>query len=171
MDLKIDKFHQSPHLLENTPTYTNIHQQRLWNLVTSCDRWIKPRSLAVSDCWDKGSQKALCAADISAACMHSKIIKHDQPIFVQMTSRILWFGLVCFFRRVESKDVSRLERDAREWSRRHSSFFLFNVFDAWNIPKLRNNFVVNVARLPVCQLARLDLGEPLLGEPLLILLI
>ena len=28
------------------------------------------RSLAVSDCWDKGSQKALCAADISAPCMH-----------------------------------------------------------------------------------------------------
>ena len=30
------------------------------------DKRIKPRSLAVSDCWDKGSQKALCAADISA---------------------------------------------------------------------------------------------------------
>jgi hypothetical protein len=31
---------------------------------------INPRALAVSDCGDKGSQKALCAADISAPCMH-----------------------------------------------------------------------------------------------------
>ena len=35
------------------------------NPASVCGEENPPRSLAVSDCWDKGSQKALCAADIS----------------------------------------------------------------------------------------------------------
>ena len=47
------------------------------------DKRIKPRSLAVSDCWDKGSQKALCAADISATRTnaHMSMAPSSAPLF------------------------------------------------------------------------------------------
>ena len=43
-----------------------VHQHSAPRNIISSFAWISQfTSLAVSDCWDKGSQKALCAADIS----------------------------------------------------------------------------------------------------------
>ena len=63
---------------------------------------------------------------------------------LQMTSRILWFR---FFWRVESNDVSRLQRDS-ESAVTQILISFFECFWCLEHP----DFLFNAARLPVCQL-------------------